>query len=636
MKKVIKYLSIILFMSLFMINVKGASSFSNYNDAVKNTDSYITRFNRYKLFIDKNNKYLYNGSSLSKSSGFNNGGFLNSYEFNTALDSSNDSYLITGSRYWTMTTFNNGAYIVDIRKLNTTSTLGSFESRITELVIPETMVTGTGSRNNPWMFIVPEFKITINLVNANISGKNEISETVIGYNKTYTITPNQSYYLFKGKEGDLVCDSTIGSYKIIDNKLVLDNIKGDGTCSIRYRGKDVTANIVVNNGSASSTKLNGEAGDDLSTTLTGSSGFAYDTVSCTNGQNASYVPKTLTINHITNDTTCTVTYGKPEDKTYTFVAANQTYSVRYNGYYTFELLGAQGGNNGGKGSKAVGTVYLNKGDTITINTGGAGSNSGTARGYNGGGAGQYYGGGASTIKKNGTILISAAGGGGGASGTAGGAGTANGGANVGNGAGSKGTNGGGGGSSYDYYYDANCSSCYTGENTCTGGYVSTNCSSCHHTETTCQGEYETYEYGGGYGDRWYECRNNGWYGYGSGNVNCGSDQKVFSCDPGPSGSCTNGETASYPNACYGYCIGQRWNSCAYTTEECVYDCDTEWDNCKTGHNTCQYGCDRLKKDYKSGYGGSNIYSSNAKNTSSTSGTNSGNGQVKVSFHGEEL
>ena len=69
MKKVIKYLSIILFMSLFMINVKGASSFSNYNDAVKNTDSYITRFNRYKLFIDKNNKYLYNGSSLSKSSG---------------------------------------------------------------------------------------------------------------------------------------------------------------------------------------------------------------------------------------------------------------------------------------------------------------------------------------------------------------------------------------------------------------------------------------------------------------------------------------------------------------------------------------------------------------------------------------
>ncbi|UKI58459.1 MAG: hypothetical protein L6V81_03395 [Clostridium sp.] len=79
--------------------------------------------------------------------------------------------MITGSRYWTMTAFNNGAYIVDIRKLNTTSTLGSFESRITELVIPETMVTGTGSRNNPWMFVIPEFKIAINLVNANISGK---------------------------------------------------------------------------------------------------------------------------------------------------------------------------------------------------------------------------------------------------------------------------------------------------------------------------------------------------------------------------------------------------------------------------------------------------------------------------------
>lgn len=636
MRKMIKYLSIILFMLLFMANVKGASSFSNYDDAVKNTDDYITKFTRYKLFIDNNSKYLYNGTTLSKSSEFINGGFINSFEFNTSLDSNSDSYLITGSRYWTMTKLNNSSvYEVDIRKLNTVSISDSFESRITELVIPETMVTGLGTRDNPWMFIVPEFKITINLVNATIAGKNEISETVIGYNKTYTITPDKSYYIFKNKEGDLVCDKTIGSYKIVDNKLVLDSIKGNGSCTIRYRGKDVTANIVVNNGTAASSKLTGEAGDNLSTTLSGNSGYAYDSLRCTNSQNASYASKKLTVNNITNDTTCTVTYGKPDEKTYTFVAGNQTYNVKYNGYYTFELLGAQG-EVGGKGAKVTGTVYLNKGDTVIVNTGGAGSNSGTSKGYNGGGSGQYYGGGASTIKKNGTILIAAAGGGGGTSGTAGGNGTASGGASVGAGAGSKGTNGGGGGSSYDYYYNANCSSCYTGENTCRGGYVSTNCSSCHHTETTCQGAYETYEYGGGYGDRWYECRNNGWYGYGSSNVNCGSDRKVFSCDPGPSGRCTNGQTVSYPNACYGYCIGQKWNSCAYTNEECVYDCDTEWDNCASGHNTCQYGCDRLKNSYKPGYGGSNIYSSTIKNISSNAGYNAGNGQVKVTFHGEEL
>ena len=49
---------------------------------------------------------------------------------------------------------------------------------------------------------------------------------------------------------------------------------------------DVTANIVVNNGTATNTKLIGEAGSDLSTSLKGNNGYAYDTVSCTNSQTA--------------------------------------------------------------------------------------------------------------------------------------------------------------------------------------------------------------------------------------------------------------------------------------------------------------------------------------------------------------
>ena len=69
--------------------------------------------------------------------------------------------------------------------------------------------------------------------------------------------------------------------------------------------------------------------------------------------------------------------AKTSNKTFTFVASNQTYNVQYSGYYTITGYGAQGENSGGKGSKATGTIYLNKGDTLTINTGGAGSNTGT-------------------------------------------------------------------------------------------------------------------------------------------------------------------------------------------------------------------------------------------------------------------
>ena len=156
-----KYLGLILIMLLSVINIKAASVYANYSKAVKNTDTYITKFNRYKLFIDTTNKYLYNGSTLEVKTGFNEGGFLNTYEFNASMDANKDSYLITGSRYFTMTETGNNVDTIDVRKISTISKDNSLESRISELIIPETRVTGNGSRSNPWMFIIPEFKVTI-------------------------------------------------------------------------------------------------------------------------------------------------------------------------------------------------------------------------------------------------------------------------------------------------------------------------------------------------------------------------------------------------------------------------------------------------------------------------------------------
>ena len=646
MKRYKKYLFLFILIFSMIISVNAASVFVNYNTAVSNTDTYITNFSKYKLFIDSTNKYLYNGNSLTTMTGFKNGGFLNTYEFNSSKNSSGDSYLITGARYWTMTTSNNTVDVVNVKNLESSSKANSLESRITELIIPETRVTGVGTRDNPWLFIIPEFKITINLVNATIGGNSTMEEVVIGYNKTYTITPNQSYYIFKNLDGDLVCDKTIGSYKIQNNKLILDDLKGDGSCTVRYRGKSVTANINVSNGTAGSTKLTGEAGDDLSTTLAANSGYAYDSVSCTNSQKATYSTKKLTVNKIISDTTCTVVYGKPSDKTYTFVAGNQTYTVAYSGYYDLDVYGAQGGNSGGKGSRVRGTVYLNKGDVLTINTGGYGGNTNTinnttdtTRGYNGGGKGYYYGGGASTVKNSGVTLIAAAGGGGGSAGTAGGNGTAAGGTSSGGsgtngGAGTAGTNSGGGGSGYNYSYQTNCSSCYYGSNTCSGGYVNTNCSNCYTQERVCQGGYVSYNYGGGSGSVCTTCHN-GKYGssYNStDNVNCGSDRKVWSCGSWP--AC--GNSGRVCKSCSGYCVGSRYDSCASYDWECQYGCDRVYDSCATGSNTCSYGCDNRTVSYNSGEGGTSRYSSTIKKVSESYGNRSGHGQVIVKFHGEEL
>ena len=82
MKKLKRQLNILLVLLLLITNVKAASVYANYSKATKNTDNYITKFSKYKLFIDSTNKYLYNGSTSSVKSGFNEGGFLNTYEFN--------------------------------------------------------------------------------------------------------------------------------------------------------------------------------------------------------------------------------------------------------------------------------------------------------------------------------------------------------------------------------------------------------------------------------------------------------------------------------------------------------------------------------------------------------------------------
>ena len=81
-----------------------------------------------------------------------------------------------------------------------------------------------------------------------------------------------------------------------------------------------------------------------------------------------------------------------------YTGDSQTFKIPYNGTYTFEVWGAQGGGKqvtniselgvGGKGGYSIGSVYLTSNDVIFINVGGEGvaSTSGIAKGgFNGGG-----------------------------------------------------------------------------------------------------------------------------------------------------------------------------------------------------------------------------------------------------------
>ena len=107
------------------------------------------------------------------------------FEYNTSKHNGS-TYLSTGQEYWTLTSNSStqNYYIsrIDPALKNVSDKTGT---RITEQIIPQTKVTGNGSYNDPWVFIKPEFDITLNLVNAKVEGTVAYNKTIYQYDITY-------------------------------------------------------------------------------------------------------------------------------------------------------------------------------------------------------------------------------------------------------------------------------------------------------------------------------------------------------------------------------------------------------------------------------------------------------------------
>lgn len=100
-------------------------------------------------------------------------------------------------------------------------------------------------------------------------------------------------------------------------------------------------------------------------------------------------------------------YAGQKDWSWGYSANEQTYTIQQDGYYEFNVYGAQGGNagrfSGGQGGTTSFTILLKKGQVVSIQTGTKGYDNGS------GGAG---GGSATIIKVDNNIITIAAGGGG--------------------------------------------------------------------------------------------------------------------------------------------------------------------------------------------------------------------------------
>lgn len=595
----------LLFLVLILIFplILNAEMSVDYSKTIKHANNYIKDFQYNRLYIVSGTTnfsvpFEYKNNALAVNSSFKAGGLLNIQEFDISKGESNSSYLFSGRDYFTMTESGSDSVYVIEKGANTNYTLKSKTEksgvRVTEYVKEKIRVTGTGEYVNPWVFIKPEYKVNITLVNANSNGATSIVETLEVEDKEYPISANKSYFKYKG---DITCSGYYDEVSVNRNKLVIKGLTSDLKCTIKYTPDNFKVTVNATNATVEGNGKSFPAETNGTIKVTGTEGYALSSLSCTNLQSGSYKGGNLIITNITNDTVCTMNFTNP-GKTFSYTGSTASYTVPYTGYYKLESYGAQGNGSGGKGGYASEILLLTKNTSLTINVGGQ-------NGYNGGGSG------------------------------------------------------------YNYSYQTNCSSCYYGSNTCTGGYISKNCSSCYYGHNTCRYGCDEecawcqYDCSGPYGDsftvRGYcPCLANGGSGSCS-NLGClgrsgysrtsttynGRSNLSAGCSATSAKSITVIGICSWDGGCsYGYncreCGTTRTNcsSCYYGEDTCSYGCDRVWDECKTGSNTCSYGCDTKTVAYKSGYGGTNKFDSSATERQNLEGQRTGNGQIKINFYKE--
>lgn len=222
-------INFILLLLLFVCgSVNASGSFSDYNGSINKANKYILDFDRYKLFIDSSDKYLYDGSNLNSSSLFKNGGFINTYEFNSTMIK-NDSYLSTGARYFTMTENGNNVDVVNVRMIGSYNKYDSFESRVTEFIIPKAEITGSGTRTDPWVFVNIKYNVTVNLVGATINGSSSKTQIVENGNSlSLNIVPKTGFILANSN-----CDKGVFDKKT--NVLYFNNVSSNVTCNLTFK-----------------------------------------------------------------------------------------------------------------------------------------------------------------------------------------------------------------------------------------------------------------------------------------------------------------------------------------------------------------------------------------------------------------
>lgn len=190
--------------------------------------------------------YFYETSNFNCSntgctdSKFTNIGNISLFEYTRV--GGNNSYLVDEKEFYAIYAIDNNEDIiitpVEERSATSSDTAGL---RPNLYVKKGVRVTGSGTKSDPWLFVEPNYYISLKLENATINEKTIVEENIkeIDGVRTYAILPNEKHAL-----KNIDC-GTYTEYTMENNSFTLNNINSDISCTITYELVDKTFNFLA-------------------------------------------------------------------------------------------------------------------------------------------------------------------------------------------------------------------------------------------------------------------------------------------------------------------------------------------------------------------------------------------------------
>lgn len=147
-----------------------------------------------------------------------------------------------------------------------------------------------------------KYNVTVSGNNATVDASTkQVSE---GSKVTFNFTPETGY-----SYSSVTCtNGAKGTFNKDTNKLAVNYIKGDTSCTVTFKKASYAVTIKAVNGTVGDTKIYVEVGGSATSTVKPKTGYQFSTATCTNGLTASYAGNQLVVSNATKTGTCTVKF----------------------------------------------------------------------------------------------------------------------------------------------------------------------------------------------------------------------------------------------------------------------------------------------------------------------------------------